>query len=244
MAGERREVMARLVQAIAASAADLPLALRLCRASVDILGMDGGSLTLAYADSERLTLCATDEEAAELEDVQEVVGEGPSFAAYAERSIFTLAVDRVGDPRWPLLTNALHHQPRLTGRSIYAIPMAPGPQTMGVATFHQRRPRPLLVSAEVGQLLINTVAVALLRDPDVLEDGRYAAADSWHSRARVHQATGMVMAQLRLTPPDGLALIRAHAYAHHQTLAVVSDDIITGRLDFRLTDLDPESELP
>jgi hypothetical protein len=54
----------------------------------------------------------------------------------------------------------------------------------------------------------------------------------------------MVMAQLRLTPPDGLALIRAHAYAHHQTLAVVSDDIITGRLDFRLTDLDPESELP
>lgn len=236
------QVLARLAQAIAAAPAGSSLALRMCLACVDILGVDGGSFTLSYADPERLTLCNTDERAAELEDLQEVIGEGPSFAAYAERSIVTMMVSGVMDPRWPQLSQALGQQ--LTGIAIYAIPMAPAPQTMGVATFHQRRPRALLVDDSVGQLLIDAVAVALTKDPEVLDDDRYAKAGSWHSRARIHQATGMVMAQLHLTAADALALIRAHAYAHRLTLADVGDDIISRRLDFRITDPDPEGGQP
>ena len=61
------------------------------------------------------------------------------------------------------------------------------------------------------------------------------------SRARVNQATGMIMAQLGITAADGLALLRAHAYAHSQTLSAVSDDVLGLRLDFRTADEDPES---
>lgn len=233
------QVLARLARAIASAPADSSLALRMCLACVDILGVDGGSITLAYADPQRLTLCTTDEWATELEDVQEMVGEGPSFAAYAERSIFTLTVSEGVDCRWPLLTQAMGQH--WNGVAIYAIPMAPAPQTMGVATFYQRSARPLLVDDDVGRRLVDAVAVALIRDPDVLEDGQFAKAASWNSRARIHQATGMVMAQLQLTAADGLALIRAHAYAQQQTLAEVSNDILTRRLDFRTTDPDPES---
>jgi len=78
-----------------------------------------------------------------------------------------------------------------------------------------------------------------VKDPDILDDDRYAKADSWNSRARIHQATGMVMAQLRVSPDDAMALIRAHAYAHRQTLAAISDEIIARSLDFRTTDPDP-----
>ena len=72
------DVLRRLARAIAATPVESPLSLRMCQACVDILGVDGGSFTLAYADPERVTLCATDERAAQLEDLQEVLGEGPA----------------------------------------------------------------------------------------------------------------------------------------------------------------------
>jgi hypothetical protein len=84
--------------------------------------------------------------------------------------------------------------------------------------------------------------VALVRDVDVFDDDRFLKADSWNSRARVNQATGMVMAQLRVSPDDALAVLRAHAYAHGRALSEVSDDIIGGGLDFRTSDQAPGSE--
>ena len=44
-------------------------------------------LTLAYADEQRVTLFATDEWSERLEDLPEVIGEGPSYDAYEERLI-------------------------------------------------------------------------------------------------------------------------------------------------------------
>ena len=239
---EQIDALVRLARAIAATPVESPLSLRMCEACVDILGVDGGSFTLAYADPERVTLCATDGGAAQLEDLQEVFGEGPSYTAYTERTIQTLSVDGAVDLRWPLLSDAVRQA--MASCTIYAIPMKPGPQTMGVATFYQQQPGPLLVDGPTLQLLINAVGVALVKDPDVLDDDRYAKADSWNSRARIHQASGMVMAQLRLTPDDAMALIRAHAYAHRQTLAAISDEIIARSLDFRTTDPDPGNGQP
>lgn len=239
---ERVDVLARLARAVAAASVEAPLSLRMCRACVDILGVDGGAFTLAYADPERVSLCVTDEWAARLEDLQEVMGEGPSYVAYSERTMETLVVDGVPDARWPLLSDGVKQA--MGTCAIYAIPMKPGPQTMGVATFYQREPGSLRVGAAACQLLIDAVGVSLVQDPDVLDDDRYAKADSWLSRARIHQATGMVMAQLEVSSADGLALMRAHAYALRQSLVVVSDDIIARRLDFRTTDQNPEAERP
>ena len=234
---EQIDVLSRLARAVAASPVESPLSVRLCLACVEILGVDGGAITLAYAEQERVTLCVTDEWVAQLEDLQEVVGEGPGFAAYDERTIQTLVVGGADDHRWPLLSDAVR---QLTSTcAIYAIPLKPGPQTMGVATFYQLQPRPLLVDDTSCQLLVDSTGVALVKDPDVLDDDRYAKAESWNSRARVNQATGMVMAQLGLRPADALALIRAHAFAHRQSLAAISDDIIALRLDFRDADQDP-----
>ncbi len=231
------EVLTRLARTVAGSAPDVPLPLRMCHACVSILGVDGGSLTVAFEGAERVTLCSTNRWAAELEDLQEVIGEGPSYAAYEERAIMTLLVGR-DDGRWPLFSDGLRDT--FAGRFIYAVPIMPGPQTMGVATFHQNRPTALLVDDATGQLLINAVGVALARDPDLLDDERLAKANSWNSRARVNQAVGMVMGQLHLSPDDALALLRAHAYAHGRTLVEISDQIIARRLDFRAPDRDTD----
>ena len=235
------EVLTRLARSIAASGSEASLPLRVCEACVSILGVDGGSMTFAYGGPERVTLCATNRRAEVLEDLQEVIGEGPSFSAYDERTIMTLLVDGVGatDDRWPSFSAGVKES--FEGCFIYAVPIMPGPQTLGVATFHQQRPAPLLVDDATGQLLINAVGVALIRDVDVFDDDRFLRADSWNSRARVNQATGMVMAQLRASPDDALAVLRAHAYAHGRALNEISDDIIAGKLDFRTTDQAPGS---
>ncbi len=232
------EVLTRFSRTVAASAPDVPLPLRMCQACVAILGVDGGSLTVAFEGVERVTLCSTNRWAADLEDFQEVTGEGPSYTAYEERTIMTLLVGR-DDERWPLFCDGVIETFR--GGFIYAVPIMPGPQTMGVATFHQNRRTALLVDDATGQLLINAVGVALARDPDLLEDERLAKVNSWNSRARVNQAVGMVMAQLRLSPDDALALLRAHTYAHGRSLGEISDQIIDRRLDFRSADRDTDS---
>ena len=236
------QAMARLAQAIAGSSIESPLSLRMCLACLGILGVDGGSFTLAYAEPARVMLCATDMHSAQLEDLQEVVGEGPSYAAYDERNMQTLIIDGAPDQRWPLFSEGVKQL--MHSCTLYAVPIKPGPQTMGVATFYQRDTTPLLVDAMTTQLLINAVGVALVTDPDVMDDDRYAKAESWHSRARINQATGMVMAQLGITAADGLALLRAHAYAHSQTLSTISDDLIGRRLDFRTADDDSGSVQP
>ena len=234
--------LTRLARAIAAESVDSPLSLRMCQACAGILGMDGGSLTLAYADEERVTLCATDEWSARLEDLQEVIGEGPSYDAYQERLIHRLLVDGALELRWPLLSDAI--KDGLGRCAVYAIPIKPGPQTMGVATFYQHEVSPMLIDEVEAQVLIDAVGVALVKDPDVLDDDSHARAESWNSRAQVHQATGMVMAQLSISSDDSIALLRAHAYAHRQSLAGTSADIIARRLDFRTTDPDPGEATP
>ena len=229
--------LARLARAVAAASVESPLSLRMCQACVGILGMDGGSLTLAYADEHRVMLCATDEWSAQLEDLQEVVGEGPSYDAYQDRTIQMLLVDGVADLRWPLLSDGIKNG--LGGCVVYAIPIKPGPETMGVATFYQHEQSPMPIDDEEAQVLIDAVGVALVKDPDILDDDTHAKSESWSSRARVHQATGMVMAQLGVSSQDGIALLRAHSYAHQQSLATTSADIIARRLDFRTADPDP-----
>jgi hypothetical protein len=183
-------------------------------------------------------LCSTDELSARLEDVQEVVGQGPSYDAYRRRAIVTTYIDGAVDQRWPLFSEAAKRA--LGPCTIYAFPIKPGPQTMGVATFYQVAGSALAIDFQVGQFLVNAVGVALVTDPDVVDEDRLTKEESWIAQARVHQATGMVMAQLQLQEDDALALIRAHAYAHNATLSQISNKILDRSLDFTTTDPDPD----
>ena len=56
----------------------------------------------------------------------------------------------------------------------------------------------------------------------------------------MHQATGMVVAQLGVPEDDALALIRAHAYSHEQSVGQSAHDVISQRLTFSAT---PQQEI-
>jgi hypothetical protein len=59
------------------------------------------------------------------------------------------------------------------------------------------------------------------------------------SRAAVHQATGMLVAQLGVGIDEAFARLRAHAFAEGRSLTEVADDIVARRL--RLADSDGET---
>jgi|SRR5215207_6566113 len=232
---DRPRLLAKLARLVATETVDRPLEVRLCLAFLSILGGEGAALTLAYNQPERVTLCTTDDTAARLEDLQEVLGEGPGQAAYSSGEL-TVVDLRESTQRWPLFAEAARQAvgPVL----LYAVPLRPTHDVLGVLTVHrQGGPLP---EPEEATFLGDAIGAALLREP-IGQDPNFAAGP-WSTRAVIHQATGMVTAQLRISPADALALLRAHAYTHEVTLAEVADEIVQRRLNFS-TDDDGESEI-
>jgi hypothetical protein len=62
-------------------------------------------------------------------------------------------------------------------------------------------------------------------------DADDADAAGGYSRREVHQATGMVLAQLGVAAADALLIIRGHAFARGRTVREVSADIVARRID-------------
>ncbi len=105
-------------------------------------------------------------------------------------------------------------------------------------TVHRREKRFSAEACAVAQFVADAVGAAVARDPGMDED----AEGPWASRAIVHQATGMIVSRLQLRPEDSLALIRAHAFAHSDTLTGTCQRIIDRELNLMDPDaLDGES---
>lgn len=229
----RHTVLSRLARIVATDADRLPLGQRLCTAAVDLLGVEGAVLTFGYEEPARLTVWASDDTASWLDGIQEVLGEGPGWEAFQSGEIVTdtLAGD---EQRWAQFRRAAEAE--VGPLTVCAVPMRPGGDPMGVMLLY-RSGRDLELDTAVAQFLADAIGAALLRTPDTaVED----LDGPWAARAAVHQAVGMVMAQLGISPEDALVLMRAHAYAHEMTLDLIAGQILDRRLDFKYTDIDPE----
>lgn len=229
--GDRADVVARLARLSALGAGGRHLADRLCEASRAILGADGAWLTVQDSSGQSLRVSSTDPVAATLEDVQDVVGEGPCRDAYRDDTPVTADVGGEPDGRWIEFSRWAWQ--RIGRATVRAYPMrlgAAGP--FGVLSFYARPGSGWAEPDEVAQLLADVVGVALLRGPvPKLQDQGGAGLGS--AGAEVYQATGMVTAQLDIPPDDALALLRAHAYAHDATLTEVADQVVKRRLNFQ-----------
>ncbi|BFO13754.1 hypothetical protein SHKM778_01420 [Streptomyces sp. KM77-8] len=80
----------------------------------------------------------------------------------------------------------------------------------------------------IARLVAGVMTVALMDLPYALRDGDEPwlgglAAD----HDRVHQAVGMIMAQLNIGADEALARLRADAFAHDRTALEVALDVIS-----------------
>jgi hypothetical protein len=227
---DKTALLAELARLAATDAGHRHLADRLCEASRLILGADGAWITVQDGSSQRLPLSLTDHVATVLEDLQDLVGQGPCLHAYRQQTPTTTAVRDQPDPRWPEFSRAAWHN--VGALTVHAFPMRPGGDVLGVLAVYLLPSGRPAQSDEAAQFLADAIGAALVRDP-VAQDGSSRDDGMWSARAEVHQATGMVIAQLHLQPDDALAILRAHAYANDTTLADIAHQIVTRRLDFQ-----------
>ena len=230
MADDVDALLVRLARAIAGTPPTRGLGERLCLASRDLSGADAAALTVGTTVSERVTLFATDETSARLEDLQEVLGDGPGPAAISSGRLEVCTLTDGHAAPWPRFAAAALE---LVGPGkVYSVPMRPERAVFGVLTFY-RLGAPDQSLALDGSGLVRLAAAAgaaVVRDPDTSSED---VGGPWHARSRVHQATGMVVVQLGLTPDDALAVLRAHAYAGDTSLADVADRVLDRTLRFR-----------
>jgi hypothetical protein len=212
---------------------DRVLAAEICRACVQGLDIDGAAISLLTADPLRETVFASDATADLLEDLQFSLGEGACIDAAVSRR--PVLVADMNDPaqtaRWPVYAAAVAEQ---TGvRAIFALPLQWGAIDVGVLDLYRRAPgalsaaqmRDALSAADAATLIL----LGLRSDPG---DDDQAWDRSWGNRAEIHQATGMVVAQLGVSAADALARLRAHAFAEQRLLGDVARDVVARRLCF------------
>ncbi len=195
-----------------------------------MLQVDGVWITVQGEPTHQLPLSATDHTASALEDLEDVVGQGPGRTAVEHDAPVTAVLQQETDPRWPEFSRAAWQ--RFGPLTMHVFPMRPDHQPFGVLACYLSSGTTWSGSAETAQFLADTIGTALLQEP-VPQPDRGLTNGMWSARAELHQATGMVIAQLRISADDALALLRAHAYAHDTTLGTIAHQIVTRQLDFR-----------
>jgi hypothetical protein len=179
------------------------------------------------------TICASDPIAARLDELQLELGEGPQWDALSRaRPVLVSSLD---DPpaSWPAFTTAAR---QLGVMAVFAFPMLLGAVTVGVVG---------LASPGVVALATAEISTALRLTSRITRSAVQRAlsgAEQEHPREgpstpamrrEVHQATGMILAQLDISATEAFVRLRAHAFATSQSVHDVARAVVRREIDFR-----------
>ncbi len=208
------------------------LAVRLSRACVAALPVDGAGMSIHDMKGLRTPIGASDPVAAQAERLQFTHGDGPCLRAHDDG--VAIAFDEALIARnWPDLHEALLGETPF--RAVLSLPLLPPLGPIVVLDLYVRDPEVLPATdredvEDVTIAVTRAMVAAALGAP--VEDGRRGWWDGPDAlrRARVWQATGMVNVALGLDTEDALTLLRAYAFAEDRVVDDVADDLVTGQL--------------
>lgn len=227
---DRAWLLSLLAQTVTDGDAGRPLTWRACHAANDILGTDGASITIENTAVARVTLCASDRRAGQLENLQDVLGQGPCRAAFDADRLFETPV-RQAAARWPQFAPAAE---KIIGPDgvLWAIPMRAGGEVIGTISLYRLLPGSLTVPAGSARVLADAIGAMLLQDPLAYAISTGPAGEGgWSSRATVQQAAGMLMGRLGIGVSDALAILRSYAFATDMQLTDVARNVLDRTLE-------------
>jgi GAF domain-containing protein/ANTAR domain-containing protein len=223
------EHLARVARLVAAHGPDVA---RLCDACVDSLpGIVGAGLAVMTSLPAQQMRYASDQVSARIEELQLMLGEGPCVEAFRRgRPVLAADLDDHGwVRRWPMFTPAAIDA---GARALFALPLQVGAVCIGVIDLY-RSVAGALTGDDLGEALAFADAATELLLAEQLPGGEVAGSGRIFShRAVVHQATGMVSAQLEVSVADAFLRLRAHAYVAERGLDEVARDVVVRRLRF------------
>lgn len=158
-----------------------------------------------------------------LATLQFTLGEGPSVDA-ARHGVLVLEPDLVNMPmhRWPVFSGAAGD---LGVHAVFSFPMRIGAIRLGVLELHRDSPGSMS-TRQIGDVLVLADALASLTLRLGL-GGEFVVL-----RSAVHQATGMIAAQLGVGLDEALIRLRGHAFGSNRSIDEVAADVVANRLDF------------
>jgi hypothetical protein len=198
--------------------------------AVAVAGVDTVAVVVTLAASPRESVYASSALSADLEDLTTTLGEGPGVDALDEGPALVADL-REGwcRARWPMFAPAAVE---LGVCAAFALPLQVGGIRLGVMDLYRVRPGGLEREHLADALLLADTACALLLDgPGSIAGKRPEEARLQHPE--VHQATGMIVAQLGVSAAVALIRLRAYAYANDERLRDVAAKVVARRVRFR-----------
>lgn len=230
MAGERRLRILTLLGSGGPSGFETK---RLCEVCAEATIMSGAGIMLMAGDVPRGSVCTTDSVSSLIEELQFTLGEGPCVDAFnTDRPVLEPDLAHPVIPRWlPFAGQAL----TAGVRAIFGFPLQVGAARLGALNLYRNQPGPLSDDQYADALVMADVAaqaVLILQanaPPGKLAAALEAGADFQYV---VHQATGMIAAQLEVSVGQALIRLRAFAFSNDRPIAEVARDVVSRKVRF------------
>jgi len=206
---------------------------RLCQVCAEVTGVSGAGIMVISGDLPRGSICTTDDVSALIEHLQFELGEGPCVdACLQDRPVLEPDLAEPATARWLAFAG-----PALDAgvRAIFGFPMRVGAVRLGALNLYCDQPGPLSDDQYADAVAVADVAAEAVvamqanAEPGRLAQELEAGGDFQYV---VHQASGMVAAQLDISVGRALIRLRAYAFGNDRSLTEVAEDVVGRRLRF------------
>jgi hypothetical protein len=199
---------------------------------VDVLPVSGAAVSTLGAFLGSETISATDALAARLDELQFDLSEGPCWQAIArKRPVLEPALVSPTNRDWPTFASAAAGE---GVRSMFAFPLIVGALPVGAVDLYSI-PEVSLTNEQCRQAIAMSEIVGRHVLRKAIREGEVAGEDAepgGFSRRVVHQATGVVIAQLQVSPDDARLIIQGHAFAAGRPMKEIAREILSGAVSF------------
>lgn len=194
-----------------------------CTVAQNLLpGVRGAALTLYDREGSPFPLAATDVWTSGVEEIHQMLGEGPALAAYASRQPVLVDDLTTAYDRWPGFVGAAAG---LGLHGVWSFPVPLEGQNAGSLTCYRTDPSATSADSRDGELLAEVAARALLGDVDALLEEDNAGPDGYQN---LHVAAGMLSVQLGITVDEAIVQIRARAFSSGVGLDRTAQSVVDG----------------
>lgn len=226
------ERILRILAELSSGGVTEPGATRLCEVCADISLMSGAGIML-MAGNVQGSVCSTNEVSALIEELQYTLEEGPCVDAYRQdRPVLEPDLAEPNTPRWSAFT-----PPAVEAgvRAIFGFPLQVGTVRLGALNLYRDRPGALTDDQNADALALAGVAaraVLTMQAHAPPEELAQELEREANLHFVVHQAAGIVGADLRVSIDDALARLRAYAFSNDHLLTEVAKAVVSRKLRF------------
>lgn len=212
---------------------------RLCRAVVDVLGVDGAAISVYLGADIAVPVGASTVEASIGEGLQFTLREGPCFESYTSAEPVLLPdIDRPDSLAWARFPAYAEQVTRRTSyHGVFAYPLMASGLALGSLSLYRvaaGTPVGLVgpggaagIAARVADRLLDA---EMITSPDGELEHRWMDGPASRRRRKVWLAQGLTLQANLITPGEAIDLLRAHAFSTDRLLDDLAEDIVSGRV--------------